>query len=109
MNSPTQQEIDKMYADLTAYENELFEHNTNLISSFGKTANKHFKRLLDSCDLTGKIELVDKPNGDKQNESYGMFKNVHVDQWSVGMEGDSFAGFIYANVKGQWIKVPYSC
>ena len=35
--------------------------------------------------------------------------NVYVDQWSTGTEGDSFEGFIYANAKSQWIKVPYSC
>ena len=105
----TDEQINKVYDDLAEYYKEISEHNTALINSFGKTASKHFKDLLDFCDVTEKIELVDKPNGDKQNESYGIFKNVHVDQWSTGMEGDSFAGFIYANVKGQWIKVPYSC
>ena len=35
--------------------------------------------------------------------------NVYVDQLSTGTEGDSFEGFIYANAKSQWIKVPYSC
>lgn len=94
---------------LAEYCKEICEHNTALINSFGKTASKHFKDLLDFCDVTGKIELVDKPNGDKQNENCGIFKNVHVHQWTTGMEGDSFAGYIYTNVKGQWIKVPYSC
>jgi len=103
------EQIRKVYDGLAEYYKEISDHNAALINSFGKTASKHFKDLLDFCDVTGKIELVDKPNGDKQNESYGMFKNVHVDQWSVGMEGDSFAGYMYANVKGQWIKVPYSC
>ena len=28
---------------------------------------------------------------------------------SNGVDGDSFDGFIYANVKGKWIKVPYHC
>ena len=105
----TDEQIEKVYDDLAKYYAEISDHNTKLINSFGKTASKHFKDLLDFCDVTEKIELVDKPNGDKQNESYGMFKNVYVDQWTTGMEGDSFAGFIYANVKGQWIKVPYSC
>lgn len=102
----TQQPDGQYYAE---YREEISANNTNLINSFGKTASKYFKDLLEFCDVTGKIELVDKPDGDKQNESYGMFKDVHVDQWSTVMEGDSFAGYIYANVNGQWIKVPYSC
>lgn len=101
--------IKKVYEDLAKYHTEISEHNTKLITSFGKTATKHFKDLLDFCDVTDKIELVENPKGDKQHESYGMFKNVYVEQWSTGMEGDSYAGYIYANVKGQWIKIPYSC
>lgn len=105
----TEEQIRKVYDDLAKYEKEVFDHNTNIINSFGKTASKHFKNLLDFCNVTEKIEMVDKPNGDKQNESYGMFKNVHVDQWSFGTEGDSYEGYIYANAKGQWIKIPFSC
>lgn len=105
----TDEQIKKVYDDLAEYEYQINEHNNKIINSFGKTAMKHFIDMLEYCNVTEKIELIDKPNGDKQNENYGMFKNIHVDQWTVGMEGDSFAGYIYANVKGQWIKVPYSC
>lgn len=45
---------------LAEYCKEICEHNTAIINSFGKTASKHFKDLLDFCDVTGKIELVDK-------------------------------------------------
>jgi len=65
--------------------------------------------LLDSCGLSGEVEIVDAPTGSKTNESYGIFKDVHIDQWSVGDSGDSYAGFIYAKVKDKWIKVPYEC
>lgn len=105
----TDEQIKKVYDDLAECEYQINEHNNKIINSFGNHAMKHFINMLEYCNVTEKIELVDKPNGDKQNESYGMFKNVHVDQWTVGTEGDSFAGYIYANVKGQWIKVPYSC
>lgn len=105
----TDEQIRKVYDDLAEYYKEISDHNATLINSFGKTASKHFKDLLDFCDVTEKIELVDKPKGDKQNENYVMFKNVHIQQWSIGIEGDSFKGYIYANVKGQWIKVPCSC
>jgi hypothetical protein len=105
----TDEQIQKVYDDLAIYEKGILDYNNNLINSFGKTAKKHFKDLLEYCNVTDKITLVDKPNGDKQNECYGMFQDIHVDQWTVGTEGDSYAGFIYANAKGQWIKIPYSC
>lgn len=102
-------EMDFAYNSLIEYENEIIEYNDNLINSFSKTAEKHFKALINDCDVTGKIEFTDKPKGTKLNEKYGIFKDIYVDQWTVGMEGDSFEGFIYANVKDQWIKIPYSC
>jgi hypothetical protein len=101
--------IRKVYDDLAVYEKDIYNHNNNLIKSFGEKAEKDFIDLLDFCRINGKIELVNSPMGDKQSENYGIFKNIHVDQWSVGMEGDSYEGFIYANVKRQWIKIPYYC
>ena len=65
--------------------------------------------MLDGCFCNGKIEKVGKPSGDKQNEEFGIFKDIHVDQWTVGTEGDSFNGHIYARVKNQWYKIPYYC
>lgn len=112
----TQEEEDKMhlemkqiYADLAEHEYEIVEHNKKIIEGFGKNAKSDFIDLLDSVDVTEKIEFVEKPKGDKQNESYGIFKNVYVEQWSTGMEGDSYSGFIYSFVKNKWIKIPYSC
>lgn len=102
-------EILEIYKQINAYEKEVVNHNALLIKSFGKTAPSHFKKVIDCVDVTDKIQYVDTPKGDKQNESYGMFKDIHVHQWSIGMEGDSFEGYIYANVNGKWIKVPYSC
>ena len=68
-----------------------------------------FEDLLDGCRLNGEVEVAEKPNGDKQNEDCGIFKDIHVDQWSVGDSGDSFAGYIYAKVNNKWLKIPYSC
>lgn len=74
-----------------------------------KDLGEDIEALLDSCGLSGEVEIVDAPNGTKTNESYGIFKDVHVDQWSTGDSGDSYAGFIYAKLKNTWIKVPYEC
>lgn len=86
-------------------------HNDTLIKSFGATAEKDFEELLDGCAIPecGKIEVVEKPKGNRQHENCGIFKNVYVDQWSVGDSGDSFEGNIYARVEKKWYKIPYYC
>ena len=63
-------------------EYQINEHNNNIINSFGKTAMNYFRDISEYCDVTEKIIFVDKPNGDKQNKNYRMFKNIHVEQWS---------------------------
>jgi len=105
----TQKEIDKVYSDLAAYEKEIADHNEQVINKLGKRARKDFAELMDCCNITDKINFVDAPKGKDNQENCGIYKNIHVDQWSTNMEGDSYAGFIYANVNGQWIEIPYSC
>ena len=108
MEEDITKEINKIHDDLNAYK-EVFFHNREFLSHFSQLELEDFKDLIYGCEVTDKIKIVDEPNGDCQNEDCGIFKNVYVDQWSVGIEGDSYEGFIYANVKSKWIKVPYSC
>ncbi len=105
----TREEIDKVYADLAAYEKEIIDHNEQFLKSFGKKAQGDFKDLMEDCSINEKIKFVDAPKGSDNKEHCGVFKNIHVDQQATNMEGDSYAGFIYANIKGQWIEVPFSC
>ncbi len=104
-----QNEIDKAYAEMDAYLKGIAEHNEQFLKKLGKRAQKDFVELIESCNVTEKIKFVDTPKGRDNNENFGIFKNVHVDEWSTGTEGDSYEGYIYANVKGQWIEVPYEC
>jgi len=57
------------------------------------------------------LEIVDKPTGQSQDEDWGSFKHVFVDQYQDGgMEGDSFAGYIYIPLPdGKYLKAHYSC
>lgn len=105
----SQEQIDKMYAELDAYEKEIADHNENILKTLGEKAQNDFEELLDGCNINGKIHLVDAPKGIDQKENCGVYKKVHVEQWCTNMEGDSFAGFIYAKIKGLWIQVPFSC
>lgn len=104
----------KAMEDLQAYDEECNKHNKEIMeqvtAKVGNKALEDFKGLLDFAGVTGKIEIVSKPDGDNQDESCGVFTEVWVDQWSVGMEGDSFEGFIYGKFSDtEWLKIPYSC
>jgi len=105
----TDDEINSFYEDLARIENDIIDHNNQIIDSFGKNAQRDFEILLGSCDVVNKITYVDAPSGKPQHGNAGMFKNIHVEQWSQGLSGDLYVGYIYAFVKGKWIKVPYSC
>lgn len=105
----TQEQINKVYADLSAYEKETQDHNEQILKSLGRKAERDFQELMDCCNVTEKIKFVNAPKGSDNKENCGIFKNVHVDQWATNMEGDSYSGFIYANVSGKWVEVPFSC
>lgn len=105
---------EKAIEDLQAYDEECNKHNKEIMeqvtAKVGDEALEDFKELLDFANVTDKLEIVSKPDGDNQNESCGVFTEVWVDQWSVGMEGDSFEGFIYGKFADmEWLKIPYSC
>ena len=93
----------------TAKWHQTSEYLLKTLKTLGKKAQRDFEELLDCCNVAEKIEFVDAPKGHDNKEHCGVFKNVHVEQWTTNMEGDSYAGFIYANVSGKWIKVPFSC
>lgn len=101
----TQEQVDQMLA----YEKEIVDHNEKMIKCFGQDAEHYFEDLLWGCRIVEKIKFVDAPKGDDQDEEYGPFKEVHVDQWSIGDSGDSFEGYVYAKIDDRWIQIPYSC
>jgi len=105
-----QESIDRAYAELAAWENDVFDHNQNLIESLGDSAKEDFDAMMDCCSITDKIEIVESPDGDNQQEDFGIFSAVYVRQWSTSIEGDSYSGFTYARIPdGRWFKIPYSC
>lgn len=90
-----------------AYEDE----NKEFLKSI-KCNEQDWEDLLDGVDVRGNITTVAYPEGTKQHESHGMFKDVHIHQWGVGIEGDSWEGYIYclfSKNKNLWLKIPYSC
>ena|ERR1700741_1455870 len=92
------------------YEKSISDHNYKILRKLGKKAKEEVAEMMEYCFITDKMKIVDKPSGTKQHEDYKFFKKVFCDQWSVGMEGDSYAGDWYGKIKnGKWLKIPYSC
>jgi hypothetical protein len=103
-------EIDKQNKEITNFNEKVFKEVQDLCNVDRDTVDKDFKSLLDFAELIDKIEIVKKPEGENQFESCGIFTKVYVDQCSVGMSGDSFAGYIYGKIADKkWLKVPYEC
>lgn len=109
MSNITDQQYKEAFKSMYEYEKEIADYNAEFIKKFGENVGPDFEQLCDDCRITGKIEFVEKPKGDPQDENCGVFKNVHVDQHSVGDSGDSYAGAIYANVNDRWVRVYYEC
>lgn len=99
----------EMYAKLAEEERIEQEYNDKILSELG-ISGEDFKDLLDGAWHHGKIEIVEKPKGMNQEEECGIFKEVYVEQWSNGYEGDSWAGYIYGKLEeNKWVKISYEC
>ena len=97
---------------LIEFEKEMQEHNSRILYIIGDK-DKDFESLMDYCRITDKMEWVDKPGfkAEQHPDVHGIFTLTHVDQWTIGDSGDSFAGFMYVKVNGfnKWLKIPYDC
>lgn len=108
---------EKVYSELAEQEKEIARSNNRLFKAIetvkGKAFLRNLKMVLFDCYLSNydKCTIVNSTTGKWQEERYGReIRGYWVDQWSVGMEGDSFAGFIYVKLKeNKFIKCPYSC
>ncbi len=90
-------------------EQKEIEYNKGFCDGLGKNAWKDFCEMTDGDSWVGKITIVEKPRGTNNHESFGVFKDIHVSQYSVGDGGDSFAGQLYAKAGKRWIEIQYEC
>jgi len=66
--------------------------------------------ILNDAKVNGKMEIVSSPKGEANGDKYEFFKEVHVDQYSVGDSGDSYSGAIYAKFgENKWLLIPFEC
>ena len=97
------------------YEKEICSKNKRLLNAIksvkGKTFHKHLLGIIkESEGLNGLAEIVPIPQGGYQRENWGRdIKGYWIEQWSVGMEGDSYEGNVYVQIKpNKYLKLPYS-
>ena len=64
----------------------------------------------ESEGIKGLAEIVKEPIGAFQKEKYGrQINGIWVEQWTVGMEGDSYEGFVCVQIKpNKYLKFKYS-
>lgn len=116
----SEEEYDEYLMDM--YYQEMHEHdmavkwnNENLfkviIKKRGRAFAKDLKDLNEHNDSNIGYYIRKKPLGKLQKESdLRVIKEIYVEQWNVGIEGDSFAGNISVEVdKNQFIIMPFSC
>jgi len=80
----------------------------------GRTFHKHLVNLMKDSQAVDwdNWEIISEPTGDHQKEDeYGKsIKQVWVDQWATGTEGDSFDGYICVLIKPKkYLKFRFSC
>lgn len=95
--------------------NEVNQRNHRLLNAIkkvkGKTFFKYLMEIINESDgIRGLAEIVKVPVGKFQTEKYGrQIKGIWVEQWSVGMEGDSFEGNVCVEIKpNKYLKFSYS-
>jgi len=104
------------YRQLAEAQREIDTENNALMDrikeDFGAQYASHIRDCLTECEAPAghsRLEIVEKPSGRAQAEDWGSFKEVFVQQWSVGCEGDSFEGYICIPLPdGKFLKSFYS-
>lgn len=111
-----EEQVSQMWNELAKHENAVFAYNQRLLKAIrkvkGRTFYKHLCSLLEDLRTDEKMELVNEPTGTFQTENdFGRsITGTWVDQWSVGMEGDSFEGVMCVPIRpGKYLKLKYSC
>ena len=103
--------VEAGYQEYLDWVEEVGKHNEpffqKLSDKYGKDA---FEDLFEDCGFSQKIEVVtevpmEKPDY-RAGEDYPC--DVYVDQWSVGIEGDTWEGYLYIPYENVFFKIFYN-
>ena len=115
----TQKEIsdkyyEEMYAEIDAYYKECDRINQRLLTIIKRYKGEEFyddlMDLLEECNYSNAPFQIVRECHVKEIEVYDYCFSYYVDQYeNGGMEGDSFAGFVYIPLKeNRFLKFHYS-
>lgn len=112
------EEMKKIMDEYLEEENRRIEeesyHNDRVLQDLkeklGEGYVSEILECLEDSEAHGKLEIVDKPDIKPQEEDWGHFDHVLVDQYeNGGYSGDDFAGYIYIPINdGKYLKSHYS-
>jgi hypothetical protein len=110
---------DEYHHAMDQYHNEVNRVNDRIFHAIKSVKGRKFFNDInkfmvaqgkDGIDTGGAYALVRKPKGKYQDEDWRSFKGIWCDQWSTGMEGDSWSGNMYIQLKkNMWLEIGYSC
>lgn len=112
-----QLQTEKIYAELWVAEDQAYTRNMNVLkilrSVKGKTFVKHLRRFLKECEakFTVPFIITRDTRGDWVEEKWGKeIQRYWVDQRCTNIEGDSFEGYIWVQLReGRFLKFFYTC
>ena len=106
-----QEGMKQYYEDLRAIDMENHALLQEIKKEKGKIFYKYLLEIIEESEgIKGKAEIVDTALGKFQEEKWGrQIKGIWVQQWTVGMEGDSFEGFVCVQLgENRYLKFGYS-
>lgn len=103
------------YANMCMEEaKEISSHNNRVWKAIEKVLGDEYLKdvleCLEESEANGKIELVRNPGENRQEEDWGSFEHILVDQYcNGGYVGDDFAGYVFIPLrKDLYLKSHYS-
>ena len=107
--------MNEHYTEMVRYEEDVSRVNNRIFSVIEKYIGAGFvrdlSRYIEELNCCEPFYFKDEPIGkfQEENES-GCITGVWIEQWSTGMEGDSYSGNISIKLKDyKWLIIPYSC
>jgi hypothetical protein len=108
--------MEKAWKEMAEYENKVYAYNQRILKAIksvkGRRFYGHLKALLEDLTIDSHMSIVSEPVGKYQKETdFGRsITGLWIEQWSVGIEGDSYEGHMCVPIKpGKYLKLDYSC
>lgn len=95
---------EEVWKDLAEAERRINLKNKRVLKAIKSIKGKGFyRKLMDEIEesegIVGEIEIIKQPKGKYQECSGRLIPGIWVEQWGVGMEGDSWNGTICVQIK----------